>query len=122
MDKKGIILFGHGARNPEWAAPFERIRSEILRQTPQAVVSLAFLELMQPTLPEAIDAQVAQGVDSVAVVPIFISAGSHVREDLPRLAAEAMAAHPGLQVDIAAPLGDAPAMIAAMADYAVGKR
>jgi sirohydrochlorin ferrochelatase len=26
---KGILLYGHGARNPEWAQPFHRIREAI---------------------------------------------------------------------------------------------
>lgn len=119
MSKKGIILFGHGARNPEWAAPFHRVQAEMRLQMPAAEYGIAFLELMQPSLPEAVQDMVCCHVTDIAVVPLFISAGSHIREDLPRLAAEAMQAHPGLKVTIAAPLGDAPEMIAAMARYAI---
>ena len=28
--KKGIILFGHGARNAEYVKPFQRIREAVL--------------------------------------------------------------------------------------------
>ena len=35
---KGILLFGHGARNPEWAQPFHRIREAILQREPAALV------------------------------------------------------------------------------------
>jgi sirohydrochlorin cobaltochelatase len=117
--KQGIVLFGHGSRNPEWAAPFQAIKREITQQQPQAIVELAFLELMQPSLPDAIAQLAAQGVGSAVVVPVFISVGSHIREDLPRLVDEALARTPGLDISVAEPLGEAPAMLEAMARYAL---
>ena len=117
--KQGIVLFGHGSRNAEWALPFEAIRQEVRRQQPDTPVELAFLELMQPDLPEAINILADRGVARVSVIPVFISAGSHVREDLPKLIAEALAAHPGMEIEVAAPLGEAPEMLKAMAAYAL---
>ena len=117
--KQGIVLFGHGSRNAEWAVPFEAIRREIRQLQPEVLVELAFLELMGPTLPEAVGLLANRGVKRISVVPIFISTGSHVREDLPKLIAEALAAHPELEITMAAPLGEAPAMLRAMASYAL---
>lgn len=117
--KRGIVLFGHGSRNPAWAEPFLALREEIARQQADALVSLGFLELMEPSLPAAIAALAEAGADEIVIVPIFIAAGSHVREDLPRLAAEAMAVHPHLQVRMVPSLGEAPEMLAAMAAYAL---
>lgn len=117
--KRGIVLFGHGSRNPAWAEPFLALREEIARQQPDALVSLGFLELMEPSLPAAIASLAEAGADEVVVVPVFIAAGTHVREDLPRLAAEAMAVYPHLQVRMAPSLGEAPEMLAAMAGYAL---
>ena len=70
---KGIVLFGHGARNPEWAEPFHRIRAAMFVRDPDAMVELGFLEAMQPTLDQAIDALVARGARRIAIVPIFIA-------------------------------------------------
>lgn len=117
----GIILFGHGARNPEWAEPFHRIRAAILRSAPQTPVELGFLELMQPSLDEAVDALVVCGVSRIRIVPIFMAAGSHVRKDLPQLAASAMDRHPGIRIDIAAPVGEADDVIDAMAAHALSQ-
>ena len=117
---KGIILFGHGARNPDWAQPFHRIRASILKQQPQALVELAFLELMTPTLDEAIDSLVARGAKEIAIVPIFMAAGGHIKQDLPQQADAALARHPDLKVSIAAPVGEADYVIDAMAHYALG--
>ena len=51
---------------------------------------------------------------------IFMAAGSHVKKDLPRLAADAMDRHAGLLIELAAPVGEAESVLAAMADYAIG--
>jgi len=116
---KGIILFGHGARNPDWAAPFQRIRDSILARQPDARVEMGFLELMRPTLDEGIDCLVAQGASEIVIVPIFMAAGSHVKKDLPLLAASAMDRHPTLAITLADPVGEAAEVVGAMADYAL---
>ncbi len=116
---RGIVLFGHGARNPEWAEPFHRIRAAMFVRDPDAMVELGFLETMQPTLDQAIDALVARGATCIAIVPIFIATGGHIAKDLPLLAAAAMDRHPHVEVTIAAPVGQAVTVIEAMADYAL---
>lgn len=115
---KGVLLFGHGARNPEWAAPFERIRELMKASDPTLPVEPGFLELMRPSFDEAIDCLVHQGARTIVVVPIFMAAGSHVRKDLPQMAANAMDRHTDLVIDLAAPVGEAASVLAAMADYA----
>ena len=84
MSKHGMILFGHGARDPRWAEPFERLAAK-LRATRSDPVSLAFLELMTPDLPTAVAALAADGCDAVTVMPVFFGQGGHVRRDLPRV-------------------------------------
>ncbi|HEY3433197.1 MAG TPA: CbiX/SirB N-terminal domain-containing protein [Rhodocyclaceae bacterium] len=117
--KKAVILFGHGARNPEWAEPFHRIRAAMLVKEPAVPVALGFLELMQPSLEEAIDQLVKDGADELVIVPIFMAAGSHVKKDLPLLAADAMDRHAGLTITLAPPVGEAVPVIDAMATYAL---
>ena len=116
---KGILLFGHGARNPDWAAPFHRIRDLILARDPDARVEAGFLELLRPSFDEGIDCLVRQGATNIIVIPIFMAAGRHVRKDLPLMAASAMDRHPGLTMELAPPVGEADPVLAAMADYAM---
>jgi sirohydrochlorin cobaltochelatase len=116
---KAILLFGHGARNPEWAQPFHRIRDAILARQPEALVEPGFLELMRPTFDEGVDCLVRQGAAQIVVVPIFMAAGSHIKKDLPQMAADAMGRHAGLVITLAAPVGEAEPVLAAMAEYAL---
>lgn len=113
-----VVLFGHGARDPEWAGPMRRIRECMLAQAEAPRVELAFLEFMTPTLPEVIDALAREGVERIAVVPIFLAQGGHLKRDLPVLLDEARAAHPDCSITLALAAGEAPLVVAAMADYA----
>ncbi|HMR72008.1 MAG TPA: CbiX/SirB N-terminal domain-containing protein, partial [Rubrivivax sp.] len=55
------------------------------------------------------------GCGHVGVLPLFLGAGGHVREDLPRLLDALRAAHPGVQWVLHPPLGELPAFVDAMA-------
>lgn len=112
---QSIILFGHGARDPEWAGPMQRLRAAILRQKPEADVRLAFLEFMSPSLADALDAAVQAGARQIEVVPVFLAQGGHVRRDVPVILAAAQSRHPGLQIDLRPVLGEAEPVIEAMA-------
>ncbi len=116
--KAGLILFAHGARDPAWAAPFEAVAAQVRRAQPAAEVRLAFLELMSPSLPEAGASLAAAGCTQVAVLPLFLGAGGHVRKDLPRLVDALRAAHPGLTFELHGAVGENPAVVAAMAEAA----
>lgn len=116
---KGIILFGHGSRTAEYVKPFERIREAMMAQQADAVVELGFLELTRPSLDESIEGLVRRGVMEISVVPIFIGPGRHVLKDLPHLAANAMDRHPGLEISLAPPMGEAQEVIDAMAKFAL---
>jgi sirohydrochlorin cobaltochelatase len=111
--KQGIVLFAHGSRDPEWARPFEAISRALARRLPDALVSVAYLEAMRPTLPEAVAA--LTGVRAIRVVPLFFAQGGHVKEDLPRLVSELQAAHPDVRIALARPIGEEPAVIEAIA-------
>ncbi|WUR14884.1 CbiX/SirB N-terminal domain-containing protein [[Empedobacter] haloabium] len=120
MSTQALILFAHGARAASWAAPFERLRDLVAARTPGVDVSLAYLELMEPRLPERAAALVAQGVTHLTVVPVFLGQGGHVLRDLPLMIDELRAAHPGLTVKVVEAAGENDAVLRALADYCVG--
>jgi sirohydrochlorin cobaltochelatase len=117
--RRALVLFAHGARAASWAAPFERLRDLTAARLPDCAVRLAFLELMEPRLPEAVAALVAEGVDEVTVVPVFLGQGGHLLRDLPLLAEGLRSAHPGLKLSVAGAVGEDPGVLAAMTDYCV---
>ncbi len=101
--KDGIILFGHGSREPEWAQPLQSIAHEL---SGQFVVELAYLERMKPTLDEAVDSVVAKGARRVRIVPVFLGVGGHLKTDLPRLIEAARARHAGVEIVLEQTIGE----------------
>jgi sirohydrochlorin cobaltochelatase len=117
--KRGLLLFAHGARDPRWAAPFEAVAAHVRARAPGVEVQLAFLELMAPGLPEAGRALAAAGCERVDVLPLFLGAGGHVRQDLPALVEALAAACPAVRWRLQAAVGEQEAVIDAMASVAV---
>ncbi|HEU4850549.1 MAG TPA: CbiX/SirB N-terminal domain-containing protein [Telluria sp.] len=117
MGARALVLFAHGARSASWAAPFERLRDIVQAQRPDVSVSLAFLELMEPRLPEHVRALAASGVTHVTVVPVFLGQGGHVLRDLPLMADALRAELPQLTLDVVVAAGEDPAVLQALANY-----
>lgn len=119
MARRALILFAHGARAPGWAAPFERLRELAAARVDDCEVSLAFLELMTPSLPEQVAALAARGVASISIVPVFLGRGGHLQRDLPALVEGLRGQYPQLAIEVAGPVGEDAGVLAAMADYCV---
>ena len=115
-----VVLFAHGSRDPQWRAPIDAVATEVQQQAPHMAVRCAFLELMSPSLPEAVEALLSEGHQSIRVVPLFLGMGRHAREDLPTLCTELRQRHPGLVLDLQPALGEQAEMTRCMARIALG--
>ncbi len=110
-----IILFAHGARDPQWALPFERLRMAVKLRLPGTAVELAYLELMQPALAQAIDNLIDGGAREIDIIPAFMAQGAHLKRDLPALIETAQARHPQAVLSLHPALGESQAVLDAMA-------
>jgi sirohydrochlorin cobaltochelatase len=110
----GTLLLAHGSRDPQWRKPFEQVLEQA-RLLGAGPVGLCFLESMTPDFQSGLDGLVQQGVNHVVVLPLFLAAGGHVRQDLPRLAEEAMRRHPALTIALGTPIGEEPEIQKAIA-------
>jgi sirohydrochlorin cobaltochelatase len=117
---QGIILFAHGARDPEWALPFEAMRVRIQDRRPECPVELAFLERMSPTLDEAAARLAAKGVAAVTVFPIFMAQGGHLKHDLPQMIEALRVKYPHIPIALERAVGEVPEIVEAIADWVLG--
>ena len=116
---KAIVLFAHGARNPDWARPIEAIAAAMRARSPQTPVSPAYLEFLSPTLPQAIAELASAGCQEIAIVPMFMANSGHTQRDLPGLLELARQERPWLVLTLAAPIGEAETVVEAIAAYAL---
>ena len=116
--RDAIVLFAHGARDPQWAEPFERIRVLVQEANRDVIVELAFLERMTPDLAGAVERIARQGAIRVKIVPLFLGAGGHVKEDLAALVHSLKQRHASIEFEVTVPIGESEDMVAAIAAWA----
>ena len=112
-----ILLFAHGARDPQWALPFERLRAAVKKRLPGTWVELAYLEFMQPDFVAGVDGLIDAGVKQIDIVPAFMAQGAHLKRDLPALIAAAQARHPQVVFTLHPALGESQPVLDAMAEH-----
>ena len=105
--KRALLLVAHGSRLPEANAEVARL-TERLREAAGGqymIVAHAFLEIAEPSIPAGIDACVAQGATQLWVLPYFLAAGRHVRDDVPTLVDQARKRYPHTTICLCKHLG-----------------
>jgi sirohydrochlorin cobaltochelatase len=115
-----IILFAHGARDPEWAQPFKKIKRALEARQPGVTVELAFLELMEPALADAVAKLANAGHPSITIAPLFMAQGGHLKNDLPKILDALRADYPETEITLLPAIGDVDAILDAIAGWLVG--
>ena len=110
-----LILFAHGARDPEWANPMRRVQAAIRLRVSETPVELAFLEFLTPSLPDAVANLVKQGADKIVVMPMFIARGGHLKNDLPGIIEVLRSTYPNVDFSLGGAIGEDESVIQAMA-------
>ena len=113
----GFIVFAHGSRVE---SANQAVRDIVTRMTATGryVAEAAFLELGEPDLAGAAGRLIARGVESIVVIPYFLTLGTHLQRDLPRLVEDAARRHGNIPMSVTSPLAGHPALLEALLDRA----
>jgi sirohydrochlorin cobaltochelatase len=108
----GIVLLAQGNRDPGWQGTFEKLLSQLKLHYPSSHCELAYMESCVPLLEHAVLKLASIGCSQVLVVPVLLSSGGHVKNDLPELV-EKVRIHlksqfPKLEIVLGAALGESP--------------
>lgn len=112
-----LVLFAHGSRDPQWAAPFRSVQRKVAAQNPGLTVELAFLEMMEPDLLTAIDKLATEGKSRITVAPLFMAQGAHLKRDLKHLLDQARERGPGLELVLLPAAGEAEPVLDAITGW-----
>ncbi len=116
---QGVILLGHGSRDPLWHRPMQAVAARLAELAPHTPVRCAYLELSTPALAEAASQLLDGGVRHISVVPLFLGVGKHAREDLPRLVDALRAQHPDAHIALQEAVGESPRLVQLLAEIAL---
>lgn len=99
-----VLLVGHGSRDARANEQFDELVAAYARVHPELEVGCACVELAGPSLREGLD-RLARRSRRVVVLPAFLFAARHVKNDLPLALQDARARHPGVGFECARVLG-----------------
>jgi len=105
-----VILVAHGSRAPGIVEAQQELCDAVATRLGSSV-SAGFLEICAPDIPTAIAREAARGARRILLVPYFLHAGNHTTRDIPAIMEQARADHPGVEVELAAPLGPDPRLV-----------
>ena len=111
-----LILFAHGARDPEWANPMRRVQAAIRQRITTAPVELAFLEFIKPSLEDSVAQLVAQGADKIVVLPMFIARGGHLKREVPEMMEVLRSTYKNVEFSLGGAIGENEIVVQAMAN------
>lgn len=109
MGRTAIVLLGHGSREPASNLEFEALGARVQAHHPDFDVRHAYVELAAPALADVL-AVLAADHDRVVVVPCFLFAAGHAKNDIPLVLARARAQFPQVSFTAARVLGVHPAL------------
>lgn len=107
-----LLIVAHGSRRAASNQEIQQLVERLLACENQfASIACGFLELAEPSIPDALRQLIAQGARHVVVMPYFLSAGRHVSEDIPAEIASVAETHPEVEIVMADYLGAADEIV-----------
>jgi sirohydrochlorin cobaltochelatase len=116
MTKTGVLICGHGSRDPEAVAEFELLAAALRPRFPGYDFATGYLEFAQPNIRDGLATLVGRGAERIYAVPGMLFAASHVKNDLPWEMNSFTAAHPGVDVRLGRDLAIDVKLVNAAAD------
>ncbi|HZQ38027.1 MAG TPA: precorrin-3B C(17)-methyltransferase [Dehalococcoidia bacterium] len=101
---EAVVLVGHGSRDPRGEAAFRAFAIALERRLGEPVAP-AFLEFSDPPVVEAVRERIEQGARRITILPLFLGAATHQKNDLPAAIHWLRREYPGAAIAYGAPLG-----------------
>jgi sirohydrochlorin ferrochelatase len=115
---KALILMSHGSRNALANKEVLDLAHTMNQASSQDFVVHAFLDVLGPTLQDAIDQVVKAGTTDIDVLPLFLNSGNHVMKDIPDMIHEARQRHPKINLRLLRHIGAHPSYLSLVEDIA----
>ena len=110
-EQPAILLIGHGTRRAAGVAEFHHLAQQLQQALPDRVCQTAFLELVEPSVPTALETLRRQGFQRITALPALLMAAGHVKNDLPVMLNAFQAKYPEMRVTFGADLGIHPHLL-----------
>jgi len=104
-------MVAHGSRRQEANDDLYRLAAMVQQARPEKLIECAFLDVVEPTIPQGAKRCVERGAKRVLIFPYFLSAGRHVVDDLNDFKKQFATTWPDVTFQICPHLGLHPLMV-----------
>ncbi|KXS43892.1 MULTISPECIES: sirohydrochlorin chelatase [unclassified Candidatus Frackibacter] len=95
--KTGVVILGHGSKAEESNQAFLEFCDLTAKNLDYDFVGGGFLQFADPRLDDVIAEAVNDGVEKIAIMPLFLFPGNHVQKDIPRVLGRLKEEHPDVE-------------------------
>lgn len=116
VDRTGLLMCGHGSRDVDAIAEFERMTRAVRTRLTGYDVDHGYLEFARPMIRDGLEALKRRGVSRILALPGMLFAAGHVKNDIPWELNSFAADNPGIAVSYGRDLAIDPNLLRAAAD------
>ncbi|MEH7336434.1 sirohydrochlorin chelatase [Neobacillus drentensis] len=102
---KAILYIGHGTRSKKGAEEAISFIQRVMVRINVPIQEVSFLELTHPFIEEGFRRCVERGATEVTVVPLFLLAAGHIKEDIPNIIFALRENYPHIPIKVKDPFG-----------------
>jgi sirohydrochlorin ferrochelatase len=113
---KAILYICHGTRSRKGADEARAFLNRVMERIDIPIQEYSFLELTDPLIEEGFRKCVERGATEVVVVPIFLLAAGHIKEDIPNALTVLQEQYPNVKIDVRNPFGVQDEILEAIAE------
>ncbi|WP_440134465.1 sirohydrochlorin chelatase [Chitinophaga sancti] len=108
---KGILICGHGSRDPEGVRGFKELVGLLRERYPDYMVDYGFLEFSHPVYAAAVERMYMAGVREILAIPAILFAGAHAKNDIPYEMNTLQSQYKGLSIRLSRHIGITPSIL-----------
>jgi sirohydrochlorin cobaltochelatase len=99
MNHTALLLLGHGSRDSVAVQEFlEFARAYQNEASLNLILKTAFLELSEPSIPQALHELAEMGVTQIIAIPYFLFRASHVKTEIPEMLEQFRQTYPNIEI------------------------
>ncbi|SFM83363.1 sirohydrochlorin cobaltochelatase [Chitinophaga sp. YR627] len=108
---KGILICGHGSRDPEGVEGFKALVALLRKRYPDRMVDYGFLEFSHPVYAAAVERMYVAGIREIIAIPAILFAGGHAKNDIPFEMNTLQSQYPDLRIRLGRHIGITPSIL-----------
>lgn len=113
---KAILYIGHGTRSKKDMEGVRTFLQRVMESSDIPIQECCFLKLTQPLIEEGFLRCVDRGATEITIVPLFLLAAGHIKEDIPQVLNSLCKRYPSIDVRVRDPLGIKDKILDAIVD------